>query len=217
YFSNWAVLMVENGGVYVATNLRGGGEFGQEWHEAAMFEKKQNTFDDLYAAAEYLIANGYTSSEKLAVTGGSNGGLLVGAAFTQRPELFRVIRCGYPLLDMLRYHKFLMGPYWVSEYGSADDPGQFEYIREYSPYHNVKSGTPYPAVLFTTGDSDTRVDPMHARKMTALMQASTGSDNPIVLHYDTKAGHSGGTPVSKQIEDQADQLHFVLWQLGVTP
>jgi prolyl oligopeptidase len=217
YFSNWAVIFVENGGVYVATNLRGGGEFGQEWHEAAMFEKKQKTFDDLYAAAEYLIANGYTSPEKLAVSGGSNGGLLVGAALTQRPELFRVIRCGYPLLDMLRYHKFLMGPYWVSEYGSADDPDQFEYLYKYSPYHNVKPGTPYPAVMFVTGDSDTRVDPLHARKMVALMQASTGSDNPIVLHYDTKAGHSGGTPLSKKIEDSADQLHFVLWQLGVTP
>lgn len=216
YFSNWAVVFVENGGVYVATNLRGGGEFGQKWHEAAMFEKKQNTFDDLYAAADYLIANGYTSPEKLAVSGGSNGGLLVGAAFTQRPELFRVIRCSYPLLDMLRYHKFLMGPYWVSEYGSADDPNQFQYIYKYSPYHNVKPGTKYPAVIFVTGDSDTRVDPMHARKMTALMQASTGSDNPIVLQYDTKAGHSGGTPVSKQIEDYADQMHFLLWQLGVT-
>ena len=217
YFSNWATVIVEQGGVYVATNLRGGGEFGQQWHEAAMFEKKQNTFDDLYAAAEYLIAQGYTSPEKLAVYGGSNGGLLVGAAFTQRPELFRAILCTYPLLDMLRYHKFLMGPYWVSEYGSADDPGQFPYIYKYSPYQNVKPGTRYPAIMFVTGDSDTRVDPMHARKMTALMQASTGSDNPIVLHYDTKAGHSGGTPVGKLIEDYVDQMSFLLWRLGVIP
>jgi prolyl oligopeptidase len=141
--------------------------------------------------------------------------LLVGAALTQRPELFGVIRCGVPLLDMLRYHKFLIAQFWVSEYGSADDPEQFEYIYKYSPYHNVKPGTKYPAVMFVTGDSDTRVDPSHARKMTALLQAATGSSDPILLHYDTKVGHSGGKPVSRQIEDSADQLHFLLWQLGV--
>ncbi len=214
YFSKWAVMWLEQGGIYVALNLRGGGEFGQEWHEAAMFEKKQHTFDDLHAAAEYLIAEGYTSSDRLAIMGGSNGGLLVGAGFTQRPDLYRAVLCTYPLLDMLRFHKFLMGPYWISEYGSADNPDQFEYIRAYSPYHNVEAGTEYPGIMFVTGDSDTRVDPMHARKMAALMQASTGSDNPIVLKYDTKAGHSGGTPLQKQISDSVDQLHFLLWQVG---
>jgi prolyl oligopeptidase len=217
YFSNWVVTFVELGGIYVATNLRGGGEFGLGWHEAGMFEKKQNTFDDLYAGAEYLISQGYTSSGKLAVFGGSNGGLLVGAALTQRPELFRAVLCTYPLLDMLRYHKFLMGPYWVSEYGSAGDSAQFAYISKYSPYQNVRPGTNYPAVMFVTGDADTRVDPMHARKMTALLQASTGSADPIVLHYDTKAGHSGGTPVGKQIEDYADHMLFMFRQVGVTP
>jgi len=217
YFSTSALLWVEQGGVYVSTNLRGGGEFGEEWHRAAMFEKKQNTFDDLYAAAEYLIDHGYTNQQKLAARGGSNGGLLVGAALTQRPELFRAIMCTYPLLDMLRYHKSLMGPYWVSEYGSADDPEQFEYIHAYSPYHQVKPGIEYPAVLFVTGDSDTRVDPMHARKMTALMQASTGSDKPILLHYDIQSGHSGGTPISKLVKDYTDYMCFLFWQLGVTP
>ncbi len=217
YFSSWAVIWIEHGGVYVSANLRGGGEFGQEWHHAAMFEKKQNTFDDFYAVAEYLINQGYTAPEKLAISGGSNGGLLVGAALTQRPELFRAVRCGYPLLDMVRFHKFLMGPYWVSEYGSADDPEQFEYLYEYSPYHNVRPGTKYPAVMFVSGDSDTRVDPLHARKMAALLQAATGSEKPVLLHYDTKAGHSGGTPVSKQIEEATDQLHFLLWQVGAMP
>ena len=217
YFSAFTVMWVEQGGVYAMANLRGGGEFGEEWHKAGMFEKKQNVFDDFHAAAEYLITRKYTSPEKLAIRGGSNGGLLVGAALTQRPDLFRAVLCTYPLLDMVRYHKFLMGPYWIAEYGSADDSVQFAYIYRYSPYHNVKRGTKYPAVMFVTGDSDTRVAPLHARKMAALLQAATGSDRPVLLRYDTKAGHSGGTPVSKQIEDTADEVHFLLWQLGVTP
>jgi len=215
YFSSMVVTLVENGGVYAAPALRGGGEFGEEWHRAATFERKQNTFDDFHAAAEWLIDNKYTNPSKLGIRGGSNGGLLVGAALTQRPELFRAVICTYPLLDMLRYHKFLMGPYWVTEYGSADEPDQFGYIYAYSPYHNVKKGGRYPAVMFVTGDSDTRVAPLHARKMTALLQTSTGSDRPIMLHYDTKAGHSGGTPMSKRIEDITDQQSFLFWQLGI--
>jgi prolyl oligopeptidase len=210
-----AVLWAERGGVYAVANLRGGGEFGEEWHKAGMLERKQNVFDDFIAAAEWLIANRYTRPARLAIQGGSNGGLLVGAAMTQRPELFGAVVCTYPLLDMVRYHKFLLARLWVPEYGSAENPDQFKYLYAYSPYHHVKPGTKYPATLFVTGDSDTRVDPLHARKMAALMQASTGSDKPVLLLYDTKTGHSGGMPVSKQIEDSTDQLSFLFWQLGV--
>jgi prolyl oligopeptidase len=215
-FSARAALWVESGGVFAQPNLRGGGEFGEKWHRDGMLDKKQNVFDDFIAAAQWLIKNGYTNPSKLAISGGSNGGLLVGAAMTQRPELFQAVVCSYPLLDMVRYHKFLVARFWVPEYGSSEDPKQFQYIYRYSPYHNVKKGVKYPAVLFITGDADTRVDPLHARKMTALMQAWTGSDRPILLHYDTKAGHSGGLPVSKQIEDLTDELSFLFWQLGFT-
>jgi prolyl oligopeptidase len=214
-FSVDAALWIEAGGVYAQPNLRGGGEFGEEWHKAGMLDKKQNVFDDFIAAAEWLIANGYTCPAKLAVSGGSNGGLLVGAALTQRPELFQAVVCGYPLLDMVRYHKFLIAQYWVSEYGSAEDPNQFKYLYAYSPYHNVTQGTRYPAVLFITGDLDTRVDPLHARKMVALLQSASGSHRPVLLRYHTKAGHSGGLPLSKQIEDRVDTFGFLFWQLGV--
>ena len=215
-FSAQAALWVEKGGVYALPNLRGGGEFGEEWHRAGMLAKKQNVFDDFIAAAEWLIKNGYTSPSKLAISGGSNGGLLVGAALTQRPDLFAAVVCSYPLLDMVRYHKFLVAGYWVPEYGSADKPDQFPFIYAYSPYHHVKAGTKYPAVLFITGDSDTRVAPLHARKMAALLQASTGSDKPVLLHYDTKAGHSRGanTPVTKRIDELTDELSFLLLQTG---
>src|SRR6185295_16283308 len=186
------------------------GEFGEDWHKAGMLAKKQNVFDDFIGAAEWLIKNGYTSRDRLAISGGSNGGLLVGAALTQRPDLYAAVVCSYPLLDMVRYHKFLVAGYWVPEYGSGDNPEQFPYIYAYSPYHRVKAGTKYPAVLFITGDSDTRVAPLHARKMAALLQASTGSDRPVLLHYDTKAGHSGGsTPVTKRIEELTDELSFL--------
>ena len=178
-----------------------------------MLEKKQNVFDDFIAAAEWLIGNKYTSPEHLAIRGRSNGGLLMGAALTQRPDLFAAVSCGYPLLDMVRYQKFLVARYWVPEYGSSDDPAQFKYIYAYSPYHHVKKGGKYPAVLFTTGDSDTRVAPLHARKMTALLQAATGSGKPILLHYDTKAGHAAGAPVSKEIEDFGNEMAFLMWQV----
>jgi len=215
-FSARAALWVESGGVFALPNLRGGGEFGEAWHQAGMQEKKQNVFDDFIAAAEWLIANRYTRPDKLCITGGSNGGLLVGAALTQRPELFGAVVCSAPLLDMVRYQNFLVARFWVPEYGSAENADQFKFIHAYSPYHRVKQGEKYPPVLFMTGDSDTRVDPLHARKMCALMQASTGSDRPVLLHYDTKAGHSGGKPLGKQIDDLAKELMFLSWQLGVT-
>ncbi len=214
-FSAQAAYWAEKGGVYAMPNLRGGGEFGEAWHRAGMLDKKQNVFDDYIAAAEWLIKNRYTSASKLAISGGSNGGLLVGAAMTQRPELYQAVICAVPLLDMVRYHKFLVARFWVPEYGSSEDAEQFKYIHAYSPYHHVKKGEKYPAVMFVTGDADTRVAPLHARKMCALVQSATGSDRPVLLHYDTKAGHSGGLPVTKQIEDLTDQMSFLLWQLGV--
>jgi prolyl oligopeptidase len=201
---------MEQGGFFVQPNLRGGGEYGETWHKAGMFEKKQNVFDDFFAAAEYLINNKYTSPVRLAARGRSNGGLLMGAAITQRPELFGAIWCGYPLLDMLRYQNFLVGRWWTAEYGSAEKADQFPYLLKYSPYHNVKPGSKYPAIMFNTGDSDTRVDPLHARKMTALMQADSGSDRPILLHYELKAGHSSGVSIKQLVNDTADELSF-LW------
>lgn len=201
---------MEQGGFYAQPNLRGGGEYGEGWHKAGMFEKKQNVFDDFFSAAEYLINNKYTSPARLAARGRSNGGLLMGAAMTQRPELFGAIWCGYPLLDMIRFQNFLVGRWWTAEYGSAEKPEQFPYLLKYSPYHNVKPGTKYPAIMFNTGDSDTRVDPLHARKMTALIQADTGSDRPILLHYELKAGHSAGVSIMQLVNDTADELSF-LW------
>jgi prolyl oligopeptidase len=214
-FSSGTAMWIMNGGVYAAPSLRGGGEFGEEWHRAGMLESKQNTFDDFIAAAEWLVDNGYTRPGRIAIWGGSNGGLLVGAALTQRPDLFRAVVCTYPLLDMVRYHKFLVAAWWVPEYGSSDDPEQFEYLYAYSPYHRVVMGTAYPAVLFVTGDADTRVAPLHARKMAALLQAATSSKNPVLLQYDTRAGHSGGKPTDKYIEDATDRLQFLFWQLGI--
>lgn len=214
-FNAAAVLIAERGGVFALANLRGGGEFGEAWHQAGMFGNKQNVFDDFIAAGEYLVSESYTRPERLAIEGGSNGGLLVGAAVTQRPDLFGAVVCEVPLLDMIRYQNFLVARFWTSEYGSSEDAEQFHYILQYSPYQNVKDGTRYPAVLFTTGDGDTRVAPLHARKMTARMQAATAGDQPILLRYDTKSGHSGGDPVDKQIEDGARVLQFVLWQTGV--
>ncbi|MYN63855.1 MAG: S9 family peptidase [Acidobacteria bacterium] len=213
-FSALATTWLESGGVFALANMRGGSEFGEEWHRAGMLESKQNVFDDFIAAAEHLIAEGYTSSEHLAIRGGSNGGLLVGAVSNQRPELFGAVVCTYPLLDMVRYHQFLVASFWVPEYGSSDDPEQFDYIHAYSPYHNVIDGGDYPATLYLSGDGDTRVAPLHARKMAALMQARNGSDNPILLRYHTQAGHSGGQPVSQQIDEMVDTVSFLLWQVG---
>ena len=215
HYSAFYLYWAESGGMLAVPNLRGGGEFGEEWHHAGMMDKKQNVFDDFEAAAEYLIANKYTNPSRLSIYGVSNGGLLVGAALTQRPELFQAVVCGYPLEDMLRYQKFMDGPYWVPEYGSSDNPEQFKYLRAYSPYQNVVKGKKYPSVLFITGDGDTRVAPLHARKMAAVLQADTGSDRPILLLYDTKSGHSGGRPINKIIEENTDILSFLDWQLKI--
>jgi prolyl oligopeptidase len=214
-FSAMAALWVEAGGVFALPNLRGGAELGEEWHRAGMLERKQNTFDDFTAAAEWLTRNGYADPARIAIRGGSNGGLLVGAAFTQHPGMFRAVLCKYPLLDMVRYHRFRIARLWVPEYGSAEDSAQFEVLRAYSPYHHVEKGTAYPAILLATGDADTRVDPLHARKMTALLQASTGSDRPVLLNYSLKAGHSQGRSIRDDVEDAAVDLHFLFWQLGI--
>jgi len=209
----WAWWM-EQGGWFALPNLRGGDEYGERWHEQAMFGKKQNVFDDFFSAAEYLIANKYTSPEHFAIRGRSNGGLLMGAAITQRPELFSAVWCGYPLLDMLRYQKFEQGSHWMTEYGSSDNEKQFSYLLKYSPYQNVKAGVKYPAVLFWTGASDTRVDPMHARKMTALLQADSASGRPVLLHYSLAGGHSAGVSVEQRIQDDTDELTFLWTETG---
>ncbi len=214
-WSALAAIWLENGGVYALPCLRGGGEFGEEWHKAGMLERKQNVFDDFLGSAEWLIANGHANPERLAISGGSNGGLLVGAALTQRPDLFRAVVCSVPLLDMVRYHTFLVARFWVPEYGSSEDPAQFKNLLAYSPSHRVKEGTNYPAVLFLTGESDTRVDPLHARKMCARLQAASASGRPVLLRHDARAGHSGGKPTARQVEDIADELAFLFAQLGV--
>jgi prolyl oligopeptidase len=220
-FSRSMYLWMEHGGIYAVANLRGGAEFGEDWHRAGMLEKKQNVFDDFIAAGEYLIAQKYTDRDHLAIQGGSNGGLLMGAMITQRPDLFRAVVCQVPLLDMLRYQNFQIAKLWVPEYGSADDARQFDWLYAYSPYHHVKAGQEYPAILFMTGDTDTRVDPMHAKKMAALMQAEAkngdSQQKPILLRIETKAGHGQGKPVTKQIEESTDVYSFLFWQLGVKP
>jgi prolyl oligopeptidase len=217
-FSSTMYPWFERGGVYAVANLRGGGEYGKAWHEAGMLDRKQNVFDDFIAAGEWLIKEGYTNPRQLGVAGGSNGGLLTGAVVVQRPDLFAAAISAVPLLDMLRYERFLMARYWVPEYGSAADAGQFAYIRAYSPYQNVKPGVKYPAMLITAGENDTRVHPLHARKMAAVMQAATGSDpaeDPVLVWVDRDSGHGGGKPRHLQIRDIADQRLFMMWQLGM--
>jgi len=218
-FSRTAYLWMEHGGIYAVANLRGGAEFGEDWHRAGMLDKKQNVFDDMIAAAQHLIAEKYTDKQHLAIQGGSNGGLLMGAMITQRPDLFRAVVCQVPLLDMLHYQDFQIAKLWIPEYGSAENPEQFKWLYAYSPYHHVKAGVEYPAVLFMTADTDTRVDPMHAKKMTALMQAEARNGSsvtrPILLRIETKAGHGAGKPVTKQIEEFTDTYSFLFWQLGV--
>ncbi len=219
-FSATMFQWFDAGGVMALPNLRGGGEYGDAWHEAGMLAKKQNVFDDFYAAAEWLIAERYTSPAKLAIAGGSNGGLLTGVAVIQRPELFRAALVAVPLLDMLRYQNFLMARYWVPEYGSAEDAAQFGFLQAYSPYQKVKSGTPYPAVLLTAGENDMRVHALHARKMAAALQAATASDpaeKPVLLWVDREAGHGQGKPLNLRIRDAADQRIFFMWQLGMLP
>lgn len=210
---------LEAGGVYAVANLRGGGEYGEAWHESGKLGKKQNVFDDLYAAAEHLIRGGYTNASRLAVQGGSNGGLLTGVAATQRPDLFAAVVSQVPLLDMLRYHQFLMAKFWVPEYGSADNPEQYEWLRAYSPYHNIKPGQKYPAIMFTAGENDNRVHPLHARKMVAALQALAANDetqDPILLWVDRDGGHGQGKPLSRRIRDVSDIWSFIMWQTGVS-
>ncbi|MGO9086189.1 MAG: prolyl oligopeptidase family serine peptidase [Candidatus Sulfotelmatobacter sp.] len=216
-FNRAAYLWLERGGVYAMANLRGGSEFGEDWHRAGMLDKKQNVFDDMIAAAEHLISEKYTDKNDLAIQGGSNGGLLMGAMIIERPDLFRAVVCRVPLLDMLHYQNFQIARLWIPEYGSAENPDQFKWLYAYSPYHHVKAGTEYPAILFMTADTDTRVDPMHAKKMAALMQAEAKNGasrtRPILLRIDTKAGHGAGKPVAKQIEEYTDIYSFLFWQV----
>jgi prolyl oligopeptidase len=220
-FSRGIYLWLEHGGIFAVANLRGGAEFGEDWHRAGMLDKKQNVFDDFISAAEYLITEKYTDRDHLGIQGGSNGGLLMGAALTQRPDLFRAVICQVPLLDMLRYQNFQIAKLWIPEYGSAEDPKQFDWLYAYSPYHHVKQGVEYPAILFMTADTDTRVDPMHAKKMAALMQAEAkngqSTERPILLRIEPKAGHGAGKPVTKLIEEGTDVYSFLFWQLGVKP
>ena len=212
-YSTWIFPWIEAGNLLAIANLRGGSEYGEEWHRAGMLGNKQNVFDDFIAAGEYLKAEGLVDPERLIIHGRSNGGLLVGAAVTQRPDLWRAVVCGVPLLDMLRYDRFRMAKLWVSEYGSAENPEEFEWLRAYSPYHQVKDGTDYPATLIYTADSDSRVDPMHARKMVARMQAATSGDAPILLRYEQSAGHGRGKPLHKVVNEWADIWSFVFAQL----
>jgi prolyl oligopeptidase len=212
FFTPDAVIVAERGGVYAVANVRGGGEYGDEWHKAGMLANKQNVFDDFVAAAEWLIAERYTSATRLGIMGSTNGGLLVAAAMTQRPDLFAAVICQYPLLDMLRYHRFLTTPYWVAEYGSADSAEQFAALRAYSPYHNVRDNTAYPAVLFITGDDENGVAPLHARKMTARLQAATSSDKPVLLIHETQSGSEAGAPAARRIGELAAALQFFIWQ-----
>lgn len=214
-FSISNIYFLEQGGVYAQVSLRGGGEYGEDWHKAGMLEKKQNVFDDFIAAAEFLISEKYTQSSKLAISGRSNGGLLVGAAMTQRPDLFKVAMPGVGVLDMLRYHKFTIGWGWAVEYGSSDKKEQFDYLIKYSPLHNIKQGVSYPATMVITADHDDRVVPAHSFKFAATLQAADAGPNAMLIRIDKNAGHGAGKPTSKQIADATDFWAFVFWNLGV--
>jgi len=214
-FSLSRLPLLENGGIYVVANIRGGGEFGSEWHKAGTLGNKQNVFDDFIGAAEYLIENKYTSSEKLAIQGGSNGGLLVGACMTQRPDLFKVCFPAVGVLDMLRYHKFTIGWAWATDYGQSDDPEAFDYLIKYSPLHNVKE-IAYPATMVTTADHDDRVVPAHSFKYISELQHKHTGENPVLIRIETSAGHGAGKPTSKQIEETADIISFMYYNMGET-
>jgi prolyl oligopeptidase len=207
-------LWLDRGGVLAVANLRGGGEYGEEWHEAGMRERKQNVFDDFVAAAEWLVAEGWTRPDRLAAQGGSNGGLLVGAVMTQRPDLMGAVLCQVPVADMLRYHRFTVGRFWIPEYGCADDPADFAFLHRYSPLHNVKDGVDYPATLVLTADTDDRVDPGMAKKFAARLQAATDGRRPILIRVERKAGHGLGKPITKLIDEMADMYTFLVKALG---
>jgi prolyl oligopeptidase len=214
-FSPANLAWLEMGGVYAVANLRGGGEYGEDWHQAGMKLKKQNVFDDFIAAAEWLIGDKYTRKEKLSIGGGSNGGLLVGACVTQRPDLYGATLPAVGVMDMLRFHKFTIGWAWTSDYGSADDADEFKALYAYSPLQNIKPGTKYPPTLITTGDHDDRVVPAHSFKFAATMQAAQSGDNPVLIRIETRAGHGAGKPTSKQIEEAADKWAFLVKELGM--
>ncbi len=215
-FSAFTLLWLEMGGIYAVANIRGGGEYGEAWHQAGMLNKKQNVFDDFIAAAEWLIKNNYTDPKKLAIKGGSNGGLLVAACMLQKPDLFVAVICQVPVTDMLRYHRFTVGRYWIPEYGSAESSvEQFKYLYAYSPLHNIKPGTEYPPILVTSADIDDRVVPAHAKKFVATLQAKADSKNPILLRVETKAGHGQGKPLSKIIDEQTDIYSFLFKALNL--
>lgn len=217
-FSTSRILWLENGGIYAQPNLRGGGEYGEEWHIAGTKMQKQNVFDDFIAAGEYLISEGYTSSDYLAIAGGSNGGLLVGATMTQRPDLAKVAFPAVGVMDMLRYHTFTAGAGWAFDYGTSEDSKEmFEYLRNYSPVHALKEGTAYPATMVTTADHDDRVVPAHSFKFAATLQEKHIGDNPVLIRIETDAGHGAGTPISKQIEQAADRYAFAWYNMGVIP
>ncbi|MCB2218828.1 MAG: prolyl oligopeptidase family serine peptidase [Bacteroidetes bacterium] len=217
-FSITRLVLLENGFVFAMPNLRGGGEYGEEWHEGGIKLSKQNVFDDFIAAADYLIMEGYTRPDKLAIAGGSNGGLLVGACMTQRPDLFAVALPAVGVMDMLRYHKFTIGWAWASDYGTSEDSEEmFKYLFEYSPLHNIKNGVNYPATLITTADHDDRVVPAHSFKFAATLQEKHKGDNPVLIRIDVKAGHGGGKPTAKVIEEYTDEWSFMMYNLGITP
>jgi len=209
-FSSSVLYWLENGGVYALAHLRGGGEYGETWHKNGMLDKKQNVFDDFIAAAQWLIDNKYTSPQKLAIRGGSNGGLLVAACMNQRPDLFGAVVCQVPVTDMLRYQKFTVGRYWTPEYGNAENSlEEFKTLYAYSPLHNIKPGTCYPPILVTTADTDDRVVPSHAKKFAAALQANASRENPVLIRVETKAGHGGGKPTDKIIDETADIYAFL--------
>ncbi|MFZ9944040.1 MAG: prolyl oligopeptidase family serine peptidase, partial [Bacteroidia bacterium] len=217
-FSASRLILLENGGIYAVANLRGGGEYGEQWHSGGKLDRKQNVFDDCIAAAEYLIAEKYTSANRLALEGRSNGGLLVGAVINQRPELFKVAFPGVGVMDMLRFHKFTVGWGWVVEYGSSDTTAHFPNLYKYSPLHNINSGVEYPAVMVTTADHDDRVVPAHSFKYIAQLQdARKANKNPLLIRIDVKAGHGAGKPISKTIEEQADLWSFMFYNMNVNP
>jgi prolyl oligopeptidase len=215
-FSPSSLVWMEMGGIYAVANLRGGGEYGEEWHQGGTKLKKQNVFDDFIAAAEWLIEEKYTSTPKLAIYGGSNGGLLVGACMTQRPDLYGACLPAVGVMDMLRFHKFTIGWAWVDDYGSSDDPEQFKAIHAYSPLHNIRPGTCYPPTLITTADHDDRVVPAHSFKFAAALQAAQSCDNPALIRIETRAGHGAGKPTAKIIEEAADRWAFLVKVLGIS-
>ncbi|UCF69271.1 MAG: S9 family peptidase, partial [Acidobacteriota bacterium] len=220
YFSTVYAVWIEAGGGVAIPNLRGGGEYGREWHEAGMREKKQNVFDDFIAAAEWLIENHYTSQDRLAISGGSNGGLLVSAAVTQRPELFEAMLCQVPLTDMLRFHRFKLANIWTEEYGSPEDPEMFPHLAAYSPYHRVEQGVDYPAMLVTASVNDARVDPMHARKFAAAARFADedhGTQEPILFHLQDESGHGGAVTIDAKADQVARHFAFLMQQLGMRP